>query len=181
MAGDQGDGGGVSEVPVALIAAVARNGVIGGGNRLLWRLPSDLKRFRALTMGKPVIMGRKTYESLGRPLPGREIIVVTRDAAFRPEGVDAAASIQAALALGQEKARASGAAEVTVAGGGEIYAQTMAVADRLYITEVEIALDGDARFPPINPAIWRQVSREAGMPEAKDEVGFAFTKFVRIS
>jgi dihydrofolate reductase len=132
-------------------------------------------------MGKPVIMGRKTFESLGKPLPGREIIVVTRDAGYRAEGVDVAASVEAALDLAQAKARASGAAEVVVAGGGEIYAQTMALADKLYITEVDLAPEGDAQFPFILPAVWRETAREAGERGAKDEAGFAFVEYSRLA
>ena len=122
---------------VALIAAVARNGVIGAGDALPWRLSSDLKHFKALTMGKPLVMGRKTFQSIGRPLPGRAIIVVTRDEGFAADGVEIARDIEAALRLAEAKACAAGADEIIVAGGGEIYAQTIARAGRLYVTEVD--------------------------------------------
>src|ERR1700759_4942331 len=108
---------------IALVAAMARNRVIGGGNRMIGKLSSDLKRLRALTMGKPLIMGRKTFESIGRPLPGRETIVVTRAAVYRPDGVAVVHDVESALQLGDERARAAGVEEVIVAGGGEIYAQ----------------------------------------------------------
>ena len=138
-------------LPLVLVAAVARNGVIGGRNRLLWRLPSDLKRFKVLTMGKPLVMGRKTFESVARPLPGRETIVVTRDHRFSAEGVRVAHGLEEGLALAVERAAAMGAGAIVVAGGGELYAETIDRADRLAITEVALEPEGDARFPPIDP------------------------------
>ena len=165
--------------PVALLAAVARNGVIGGDNTLPWRLSSDLKRFRALTMGKPVIMGRKTFASLKRPLPGREVIVITRDGGFAAADAAVAASPDAALALAQRKAQASGASEIIIAGGGEIYAQMMAGADRLYITYVDCAPAGDAKFPNIHAALWREVLRTNGVRGDKDEAEFVFVDYER--
>ena len=164
-----------SSVPVALVAAVARNGVIGGGNRLLWRLSSDLKRFKALTMGKPLIVGRKTFDSIGVALPGRRMIVVTRNETWSHAGVETAASLEAALSL----ARAGAPEEIAVGGGGEIYAQAMPLADRLYITEVELEPEGDARFPAIDPAVWRETRREAGERGPKDEAEFAFVDYER--
>jgi len=164
---------------VALIAAVARNGVIGAGDALPWRLSSDLKRFKALTMGKPLIMGRKTFQSIGGPLPGRATIVVTRDEGFAPEGVDVARDIESALRLAEARARELGAEEIIVAGGGEIYAQTLARAGRLYITEVALAPEGDAHFPPIDPALWREISREPGVRGPRDEADFAFVEYRR--
>jgi len=180
VAGDQGAGRGVS-VPIFLVAAVARNGDIGGDNRLLWRLPSDLKRFKALTMGKPLVMGRKTFAAIGRLLPGRETIVVTRNASFGAAGARAAHSLEGALELAQERAAASGADAIAVAGGAEIYAQTVRLADRLFITEVALAPVGDARFPRIDPKIWREVHREAGERGPRDEADFAFVDYERRS
>jgi dihydrofolate reductase len=180
VAGDPGAGGGLSAPVVALIAAVARNGVIGVGDALPWRLSSDLKRFKALTMGKPLIMGRKTFQSIGRPLPGRATIVVTRDQRFAPEGVEVARDLETALRLAETKARAAGVDEIIVAGGGEIYAQTIARAARLYITEVALAPKGDAHFPPIDPALWREVNREAGVRGPRDEADFAFVEYRRV-
>ncbi|MBV8474646.1 MAG: dihydrofolate reductase [Hyphomicrobiales bacterium] len=164
---------------VVLVAAVARNGAIGADNALLWRLPSDLKRFKALTMGKPLIMGRKTFDSIGRPLPGRETIVVTRDAEYARDGVAVAHDVDSALRLGAERARAAGVDEVIVAGGGEIYAQTIDRAGRLYVTEVDLAPEGDARFPAIDPAIWREVAREQGVRGPNDEANFVFVTYER--
>ena len=166
-------------VPLILIAAVARNGVIGANNRLLWRLSSDLKRFKALTMGKPLLMGRKTFQSIGRALPGREIIVVTHDAGFSPAGATTAHGLESALALAEERAGAIGAGAIVVAGGAEIYAQTIGVADRLCITEVALEPEGDARFPIIDPDEWREVAREPGVRGPQDEADFTFVDYER--
>ena len=165
--------------PLILVAAVARNGVIGADNRLLWRLPSDLRHFKSLTMGKPLVMGRKTYQSIGRLLPGRETIVVTRDRRFSPEGALVAHSLEAALALAAERAAAMGADAIVIAGGGELYAQTLPRADRLAITEVALEPEGDVRFPPIDPEVWREVGREPGVRGPRDEADFSFVEYAR--
>jgi dihydrofolate reductase len=167
----------VSDPPLVLVAAVARNGVIGSGQALPWRLSSDLKRFKARTWGKPLVMGRKTYLTIGRPLPGRETIVVTRDPGFAAPGVLVVHSLEAALDLAAERARAMGASEVVIAGGGEIYAQTMPRAERLLITEVALDAKGETRFPPIDPRHWREVSRENGERGLRDEADFAFVEY----
>jgi len=146
---------------VAIYVAVAANGVIGRDNGLPWRLSSDLKRFKAGTMGKPIVMGRKTFESIGKPLPGRLNIVVTRDRAFRAEGVETAGSLEDALTLARVRGRCmAGADEICVVGGGEIYRQALPLADRLYVTHVLADFDGDARFPEIDRATWRPVASE---------------------
>ncbi len=165
--------------PLLLVAVVAQNGVIGADNRLPWRLSSDLKRFKALTLGKPLVMGRKTFQSIGRPLPGRETIVVTRDRKFRPDGVLVAHDLEAALALAEARAAAMGADAIVIAGGGELYAETFALADRLAITEVALAPEGDAHFPPIDPAEWREVQREPGVRGPNDEADFCFVDYER--
>ncbi len=175
MARDQGAGGGVSPPILALIAAVGRNGAIGADNALPWRLSSDLKRFKALTMGKPVVVGRKTFVSMGRPLPGRRMIVVTHNKTWTHPGVEVAHDIDAAVAL------LAGAEEAFVAGGGEIYEQTIAQANRLYITEVDLAPEGDTRFPPIDPTLWRETKREKGVRDARDEADFVFVEYERRS
>jgi dihydrofolate reductase len=162
---------------LSLVAAVAKNGVIGGGNKLLWRLPSDMKRFRALTMGKPLIMGRKTYESIGKPLPGRQTIIVTRHPGYTVEGAHVVGDVDAALALAARLAGPDG--EIITAGGGEIYAQTIGRADRMYITEIDLAPEGDVRFPRIDPAMWREVSREKPGRGERDEAEFAFVEYER--
>ena len=169
----------VARPPLLSVAAVARNGVIGANNRLLWRLSSDLKRFKALTIGKPLVMGRRTFESIGRPLPGRETIVVTRHAAFASAGVLVVHSLEAALSLAAERAAATGADAIVIAGGGEIYAQTIGRADRLAITEVALEPEGDARFPRIDPNLWREVRREKGERGPRDDADFAFVDYER--
>jgi dihydrofolate reductase len=163
---------------VSLVAAVARNGVIGLANRLAWRLPTDQKRFRDLTMGKPLVMGRKTFESIGRLLPGRETIIITRKPDFGVAGAHIARDVETALAIADGLA-AGGQKEIIVAGGGEIYAQTIGRADRLFITEVDLAPPGDAVFPPIDPAIWREVRREKPPRGERDEAEFEFVDYVR--
>ena len=141
---------------LTLIAAVARNRVIGSGNDLVWRSPEDMQRFKAATLGQTVIMGRKTWESLPtkfRPLPGRRNIVVTRQADYAAAGAEIATSLPAALALAD-----GGAAFVM--GGGELYALALPLADRLLLTEVDLAPAGDTLFPEVDPAVWRETVRE---------------------
>lgn len=166
--------------PLALVVAIAENGVIGLGNGLPWHISSDLKRFRALTLGKPVIMGRKTFASVGRVLPGRETIVVTRDQTFvPPPGVFVAADVEAALTLGQARAQALSAKEIILAGGGEIFSALIDRVDRLYVTFVALSPPGDAFFPPIDWSKWEEVRREEHTPQKGDEVAFAFVDYVR--
>ena len=164
---------------LVLVAAVARNAVIGGRNGLLWRLPSDLRRFKALTLGKPLVMGRKTFTSIGRALPGRETIVVTRDPGFSAASVIVAHDLGTALALARTRAEAMGADAVVIAGGGDLYAQTITLADRLAITEVALQPSGDAMFPPIDPAAWREIRREQGLRGPTDEADFSFVDYER--
>lgn len=140
---------------IALVAAVAKNGVIGDKGRLLWRISDDLKWFKKATLGKPVIMGRKTYESIGKPLPGRRNIVVTRSKTWSEEGVARAASLAEAIRLAEDFAEEDGAEEICVIGGGKIYAQTLKAADRIYLTRVDAEPAGDARFPPFDESEWR--------------------------
>jgi len=147
---------------VGLYVAIAENGVIGRDGGLPWRLSTDLKRFKATTMGKPVIAGRKTWESFPkRPLPGRPNIVVSRDAGYHAEGGEVVTSLDQGLALARQKLEAlPGLDDVCVIGGGEIYRQALPFADRLYVTHVLTAVDGDTRFPQIDPAIWQIASSE---------------------
>jgi dihydrofolate reductase len=166
-------------VPLAIVAAVARNGVIGTNNGLPWRLPSDMKRFKALTWGKPLVMGRKTFLTIPRALPGRETIIISRDPAFAAPGVAVAPTLEAALDLAAERARAMGADEIIVAGGGEIYAQTIQRASLLFITEVALEPEGDARFPPIDLGQWREVRREKGERGPRDDADFGFVDYER--
>ena len=166
-------------IPLVIIAAVARNRVIGRDNGLAWRLSSDLRRFKALTLGKPLFMGHKTFLSIGRPLPGRETIVITRDRAVHISGVLIAHDLEEGLSAAEAAAGRLGASEVIVAGGGEIYAQTIDMATRLHITEVDLAPDGDALFPPIDAAVWRETAREPHDKSTGDEVAFSFVTYQR--
>ena len=166
--------------PLVLVAAVARNGVIGRAGALPWRLPGDLKHFRARTWGRPMIMGRKTWESIGKPLPGRRSIVVSRDRGFAAPGAEVAADIDAAISLAGRIAADMAAPDVAVIGGGEIYRATIDRAARLALTEVDLAPEGDAVFPRIEPAMWRETGRDLHPPGPGDEAGYAFVDYERI-
>ncbi|MCA3565257.1 MAG: dihydrofolate reductase [Methylocystis sp.] len=165
---------------LALIAAVARNGVIGRDNQLLWRIKADLQHFRRETLGRPVLMGRKTFESIGRPLPGRLTIVITRNASFQAEGVLSASSIEEGVKMAERSGSdAIDAERVMVAGGGEIYAQTIDQAARLFITEVDIEVEGDAFFPKIDQAKWLESRRESHPRGPDDDAAYSFVEYVR--
>jgi len=154
---------------LSLVLAVSRNGVIGRDGGLPWHISSDLKRFKAITLGKPVIMGRKTWDSLPRkPLPGRTNIVVTRQGGFAAEGASVVAHVEAALAL----AAMENPAEICVIGGGEIYRQTLPMADRIYLTEVAMDVTGDTHFPALPASEWREVSREEVKAAPGDSADF---------
>ncbi|MGJ3265369.1 MAG: dihydrofolate reductase [Salinarimonas sp.] len=165
--------------PIVLVAAVARNGVIGRENQLVWRLRSDLRRFRTLTLGKPLIMGRRTFESIGKPLPGRETVVLTRDRGFAHPGVSVAQSFDTAMATADTIAARMGADEIVVAGGGEVYALALPYAARLYLTRVEAEPDGDAVFPGFDAGAFREVRHEAHPAGPEDEHAFAFIDLER--
>jgi dihydrofolate reductase len=154
---------------LVIVVAVAENGVIGRDGALPWRVPSDLKTFRRLTLGKPVIMGRKTFQSLGKPLDGRDNIVVTRDADFNAAGVRTAPTLAAAIALAAEAAHARHASEIAVIGGGEIYRAAIDQAEKIYLTRIHAAPSGDATFPPLDPAVWKVVSESPIEPSERDE------------
>ena len=147
-------------LPLGLVVAAADNHVIGRGNALPWHLPDDLAHFRRLTLGKPVLMGRRTHESIGRPLPGRVNIVITRDRAFAADGVRIVHSLDSALALAADIALIDGAAEVLVIGGAQIYAAALPLAQRLYLTRVHLAPPGDTRLPPVDWSAWQERARE---------------------
>lgn len=157
---------------IVLVVAVSRNGVIGRAGGLPWRLSSDLKLFRRLTMGKPVVMGRKTWASVGRPLDGRLNIVVTRGPAIDDPAVVTARSLDEALRLARERAAADGADEIAVIGGGEIYRQVLPRADRIYFTEVDLDVEGDITFPALDPTVWQETSREAFAAGPNDSADF---------
>ncbi|MAL99881.1 MAG: dihydrofolate reductase [Alteromonadaceae bacterium] len=144
----------------ALMVAMSRNRVIGRSNKLPWYLPEDLKYFKRTTLGKPMIMGRKTFESIGRPLPGRANLVVTRDAAWQFPGVRVLHSLADAYRSAEAQAEIDGVDEVMVIGGGEIFTEALPDADRLYLTEVHAEIEGDAFFPELDWDQWREISRE---------------------
>ncbi len=145
---------------IAMIAAVAQNNAIGIENKLPWYLPGDLRYFKTVTMGKPIIMGRKTFDSLRKPLPGRTNIVLTRDPDWHHEGVETVRSLDEALQLAESIAMINGLSEVMVIGGEQIYRQALPKADRLYLTRVGQAFEGDAFFPEIVEQEWREFARE---------------------
>lgn len=163
-------------VALSIIVAMASNRVIGRDNDMPWHIPEDLRRFRDLTMGKPVIMGRKTFESiharLGKPLPGRTNIVVSRNAAAGGPGYTLCATLQAALDVARAEAQARGLDEIFIIGGAQIYAQALPLADRIYLTEIDAVPGGDTFFPEINPRVWQAQTSEA-------HHGFTFRTFVR--
>ncbi len=160
---------------IALIAALAENRVIGRENRLPWRLPADLRRFKSVTMGKPVIMGRKTYESIGKPLPGRSNIVVTRDPDYRAQGCQVVHSLEQALEAG------AGHAEVMVIGGAELYREALGRAERMYLTLIRAEVDGDTLFPDIEPQQWRELERESHRADEKNQYDYDFVTLQRVS
>jgi dihydrofolate reductase len=170
----------LQRIPLVLIAAVAENGVIGRANRLPWRLKSDMQHFRSVTMGHPVVMGRKTFQSLFKPLKGRTTIVVTRDPTFTAPGGIVAPSLAAALAAARGDALRRGADAIMVAGGGDIYAQAMPVAERLIITLVHERPEGDAVFPAIDRNVWRERDRAEHPLGRDDSASFAHIVFERI-
>ena len=152
---------------ITFVVAVSRNGVIGRAGGLPWHISSDLKRFKAITMGKPLIMGRKTWESLPKkPLPGRQNIVITRQKNYQAEGAVVVADTASALVAARD------AEEICVIGGGEIFAKFMANADRIYLTEVDLQVEGDTLFPAIDPGHWQEVAREVHPLGPNDSAGF---------
>ena len=158
---------------LSAIVAMASNRVIGANNALPWRLPDDLKRFKQLTMGHTLVLGRKTYESIGRPLPGRTMVVVTRQKDYASEGVKVAHSVDEALAL------AKGDSEVFIAGGAELYAQTMDRLDRLYLTRIDREFPGDTHFPEVDLSTWRLIEQEHHPASTSDALPFAFLTYER--
>ena len=158
---------------VSIIVAIAENGVIGRENGLPWRLSTDMKRFKALTMGKPIVMGRKTWESMPkRPLPGRRNIVITRDANYAVDGAEVFGSLDEAL-------EAAGDGDVCIIGGGEVYALGLSHADQLHVTHVQTAVDGDTVFPEIDPDVWKKISEESIPAGEKDDFATFYTVYER--
>jgi dihydrofolate reductase len=168
------------EVGLVLVAAVGENGVIGRDGALPWHLPSDLRRFRAITLGHPVVMGRKTYGAIGKPLPGRTNIVVTRDAAFAARGVIVASNLEAALAVARGDALRRGVRHIMIIGGGELYGQTIGRACRLEITRVHARPCGDSVFPAVDPVQWHEIGRCEYPAGPDDDVAFTTLAYERI-
>ncbi|WP_346837763.1 dihydrofolate reductase [Microbulbifer sp. SAOS-129_SWC] len=166
------------DTPIALIAAVARNGAIGRDNGLPWRISGDLKFFKRTTLGKPVLMGRHTFESIGRPLPGRENIVITRNPHWRADGVTCASSLEAAVEMARRSAAGTGITEIMVIGGGQIYRQALPLAARLYLTEVDAEVEGDAFFPALDEN-WSETSRECYPASDRDEYNYCIVQYDR--
>ncbi|MBF0304810.1 MAG: dihydrofolate reductase [Alphaproteobacteria bacterium] len=160
---------------ISLVVAVAANGAIGRGNDLPWRLPADLRHFKRVTMGKPVIMGRRTFESIGKPLPGRLNLVVSNSPDFKPEGVVVVGGLAAAL----DAARAAGAAEAMVIGGARLFAEALPIADRIHLTEVHATVEGDVFLPDFDRAAWRESTRERHAAAAGEVADYSFVTLDR--
>jgi len=164
----------IGEARIAFVVAVAENGVIGRKGQLPWRLPSDLQRFRRLTLGKPVIMGRKTYVSIGKPLDQRDNIVLTGQTGFAPPGVHVVATLEEALALGRTLAAGRGIDEIIVIGGADVFRAALPHASRIYLTLVHATPAGDVRLPPFDPKVWEETAREPMQQAARDEFAADF-------
>ncbi|MFD1199494.1 dihydrofolate reductase [Brucella gallinifaecis] len=169
----------MSKVVVSIVVAASENNVIGRDNDMPWKLSTDLKRFKALTLGKPVIMGRRTWESIGRPLPGRPNLVVSRDTAFKAEGASVVNSLEAAIELGRKLATESGVDEICIIGGGKIYAQALPLVDQVHLTRILATIDGDTFFPAIDSEIWQQVSLEEVPAGEKDSHPTRYIRYDR--
>lgn len=165
-------------LPLVAVVAVGENGVIGAENDLPWRLPTDLKRFKALTLGKPMIMGRKTFDSIGKPLPGRTTIILTRDKSYSAEGCLTASSVEEAISLANRAAKEMGADEIAIVGGAQVYALLMDRLDRIELTRVHASPVGDAKFPDLG-AEWQVTFEEFQPKTAKDSADMTFLTYVR--
>jgi dihydrofolate reductase len=164
---------------IALIVAASQNHVIGLDNQLPWHLPEDLQYFKAVTMGKPILMGRKTYDSIGRPLPGRVNIVLTRDTNWTAQGVEVVNNLDAAIAASEKACKAADVDELMIIGGEQIYRKFLPVANKLYLTKVEAEIEGDAYFPVIDSNQWRQVAEK--IPEKVGNYSYRFVVLERIA
>lgn len=164
---------------IAVIVAVAENGVIGRDNTLPWRIPEDLRYFKQVTLGKPVVMGRRTFESIGRALPGRTNIVISRNSRFAARGVATVPSLEAALALADDSAGGAPDGEIMIMGGAEIYRLALPLADRLYVTEVHARIPGDAWLPAIQWEAWRELRRERHAAQGDNPYDYSFVVYER--
>lgn len=160
---------------ITLIVAKAENNVIGNNNELIWHLPNDLKRFKALTTGHPILMGRKTFESIGRPLPNRINIVITRNLEWNQEGIQTATSLENAIEVASQND-----SEIFIIGGGNIYQQSLELADVLEVTEVHQEFEGDAHFPEIDLSIWKETFREKHPIDEKHKFEYSFVTYEKI-
>jgi dihydrofolate reductase len=156
---------------ISLIAAMANNRVIGKNNQMPWHLPADLGHFKTVTLGKPVIMGRKTYESIGRPLPGRRNIIISRNGDYKIEGCDTAVSLEDAMKM------VHGVEEIMIIGGGQLYSQAMSLADRLYLTFIDLDVDGDTQFPSFEHLDLTELKREQHHKDDKNPYDYQFVDF----
>ncbi|VAW18023.1 Dihydrofolate reductase [hydrothermal vent metagenome] len=169
----------MGEIKISMIAAVARNGVIGANGKMAWYIPSDFAHFKRITMGKPMIMGRKQFESVGRALPGRTNIVVSRQKNYQPEGVVVINDFAAAIDHARSIALADGAKEVMIIGGGQIYRLGMALADRLYLSHVELDIAGDVVFPELDLALWEMDKQLPVTPDKRDQAAYSIKVYLR--
>ncbi len=167
-----------NSLPVSLIVAATRNQVIGRDNQMPWHLPADLRYFKQCTLGKPIIMGRKTWESLGRPLPGRLNIVISRQLDTELAGAEVFADLETAIKRAKEWAAQQGVSEVMVIGGGQIYQQALALAQKVYLTRIELELEGDAFFPVLDVQQWQQIDAQTH-PAQNEEPGYTFEVWQR--
>ncbi|MDD2222140.1 MAG: type 3 dihydrofolate reductase [Gammaproteobacteria bacterium] len=165
-------------LPVSLIVAATRNQVIGRDNQMPWHLPADLRYFKQRTLGKPIIMGRKTWESLGRPLPGRLNIVISRQADVELDGAEIFADLATAIQRGQEWATQQGVDEVMIIGGGQLYQHALSLAQRVYLTRIDLELEGDTFFPVLDPQQWLQTDAQAH-PAQEQQPGYSFEVWQR--
>ena len=160
---------------ISMIAAMAHDRVIGKDNQMPWHLPADLAHFKRVTLGKPVLMGRKTFESIGRPLPGRRNLVISRNPDYQAEGIEVVGSVEAALAL----LAGSSVEELMVIGGGHLYAEMLPSADRLYLTQIDLAVEGDTRFPAFDDGQWQRIDCESHPADEKNPHPYSFETWQR--
>lgn len=164
---------------IAMIAAVANHNAIGVGNTLPWHLPEDLQHFKSLTTGKPIIMGRKTFESIGRPLPNRTNIVITRDPAWQHDGVSVTHHLGEAIALARAVANRDAVDEIMVIGGAQIYQQALSMADTIYLTRIDLDVEADAFFPQLDETQWQEIERENHASATQPALHFAYVRYRR--
>ncbi|BBR40936.1 dihydrofolate reductase [Aeromonas veronii] len=160
---------------ISMIAAMAHDRVIGKDNQMPWHLPADLAHFKRVTLGKPVLMGRKTFESIGRPLPGRRNLVISRNPGYQAEGIEVVGSVEAARAL----LASSAVEELMVIGGGHLYAEMLPSADRLYLTQIDLAVEGDTRFPAFDDGQWQRIDCESHPADEKNPHPYRFETWQR--